>query len=419
MAEISDGGRGPEDVAGMDTNLLPHLDERLGHVAIDMGLMTPLQVTDTKTRMVMENAGGEGRTSFGLVAQELGYLSEHDLESLLLEERRRRRLIAGYEIINIIGTGNVATVYHARQLTMDREVALKILHPRLASDPVFVRAYIAEAQAVSRFHHPHIVQGFDAGESNGFFYFSHEYLSGGSMTDRIRAGRVYSETQLLGYLRQTTSALKHAWAVAVYHGDINPGNLLMDGGGQIKLANLGVPRVAGLRRAGDQNLPGFVRCGPEYAAPEQLERPDRVDAHTDMYNLGATFYHISFGVPPFPGRDGAAVLAPRRAAPVPWFYRKPEAANCRKYQRRIHDMLEVDPSRRPSDPEDLADRLERFHTAEADDSVGLSRPAAVGGTGTSHRLSKRVSVPNPSAGERQFSLRMRRDTMRRGRFVFW
>jgi serine/threonine protein kinase len=400
---------------------LLHLDERLGHVAIDMGLMDRRQVEDTAQQVMKHNATQPDPTRFGEVALDLGYLTEESLAAVEFEENRRRRLITGYEIIDIIGSGTIATAYHAMQLTMDREVALKILHPRLASDPVFIRAYLAEAQAVSRFHHPNIVQGFDAGESNGFFYFAHEYLPGGSVADRLARGgdsARFSESRLLKYLRQTTSALRHAWSVAVYHGDINPGNLLMDAAGNIKLANLGVPRVAGMRSMGKENpMPGFVRCGPEYAAPEQLDKPDLVNARTDMYSLGATFYHLSFGAPPFAAPGGMDLAEYRKQAPTPSFALESQEGFSGKYLRLLHDMLEIDPAKRPANPEELAARLENFHQG-MDEAAALARqvrqiPSSGGGASgrfASRRLSRRTSAPSPRAEERSFSLKRRDKT---------
>lgn len=400
---------------------LQHVDERLGHVAVDMGLMNREQVTATNLRVMSAAAMGTP-ASFGQVALELGYLTGEQLKQLESEEHRRRRLINGYEIIEIIGSGTIATVYHAVQLAMDREVALKILHPRLAADPVFVRAYIAEAQAVSRFHHPNIVQGFDAGESNGFYYFAHEYLSGGSMADRLRRGATFTENQVLRYLRQTNAALNHAWAVAVYHGDINPGNLLLDGQGTIKLANLGVPRVAGVAGVGATGnvMPGFVRCGPDYAAPEQLYKPDLVNSRTDMYSLGATFYRISFGVPPFVAGKGETLEGFREKNPVPSFSLKSQEGFSGKYLRLLHDMLETDPANRPSDPEDLAARMERFHEAETE-QTGISKQ--IPGPSSSARLSSRagrsVRAPSAFSGERSFSLRSRLSDSESSRGAKW
>lgn len=410
-----------------DDSILAHLDERLGHVAVDMGLLTQQQVDETRMRMLIANSDPTYGTSFAQEVIALGYLTKEDLAAVEQEEQRRRRLIGGYEIIRLIGSGTIATVYHARQLSMDRDVALKILHPRLAADPVFVRNYIAEAQAVSRFHHPNIVQGFDAGESNGFIYFAHEYLPGGSIQDILikRKGQVnFSENRLLTYLRQTTSALRHAWAVAVYHGDINPGNLLLDGQGNIKLANLGVPRVAGLRRTGDHTpAPGFIRCGPEYAAPEQLDKPELVNAQTDMYNLGATFYEISFGAPPFTAPDGEMLFDYRRRNPLPSFSLASQEAYSGKYLRLLHDMLEVDPKKRPANPEELADRLEKFHLSLTDELSGLARQVRISrpevASSSQRRVVKQENAPNPNASDRNINLEMRSAVAETGPGIRW
>jgi len=404
----------------VDGPSLSHMDERLGHVAIDMGLLKPDDVSEIHIGVVKSRSGSGAPTSFGETAVELGLLNWRQVSAVEAEERRRRRLIDGYEIIDIIGAGTISTAYHAMQRAMEREVALKILHPRLASDSVFVRAYIAEAQAVSRFHHPNIVQGIDVGESNGFYYFAHEYLSGGSMADQLRDGTKFSENRLLRYLRQTTSALKYAWGVAVHHGDINPGNLLLDGQGTIKLANLGVPRVA---EGGEGDVPGFIRCGPEYSAPEQLDNPAMVNARTDVYSLGATFYHISFGAPPFPGQSRDEILAARKTNPMPLFTLKEQENFSGKYLRLIHDMLEIDPKRRPANPEELDSRLESFHIPYADELSGLARQvrqvAGPFGRGrTVVRSNIPASAPHADSG-RPFSLRRRTGMLRRDRWTVW
>ncbi|MDR1612678.1 MAG: serine/threonine protein kinase [Planctomycetota bacterium] len=399
---------------------LAHIDQRLGHVAVDMGLMNPLQVEEARREMLRARAEGGGPDdSLGAAAVRLGFIDNGQLGELRAEELRRRRLITGYEIVDRIGSGTIATVYRAVQVAMDREVALKILHPRLATDPVFVNAYIAEARAVSRFHHPHIVQGIDVGESNGFYYFAHEYLSGGSLGSQLARHGPLSENQALLHLRQTVSGLRHAWEAAVFHGDLNPGNLLLDAQGDVKLANLGVPRVARPKEAQVGLRPGFVRCGPEYAAPEQLAQPELVNAATDIYSLGASFYHLSFGVPPFdPGdvEDGNAVIRFRESRPVPPF--APEAVSrfSPKFVNLIRDMLELDPARRPRNPDELSQRLEKFHLAGAGEWSGLVRQAGpVAATGKARSARSFAAVPAPSPESvRGISLVRRKKSARSG-----
>lgn len=409
----------------MNDTIVHHSDDRLGNVAVDLRLLTQAQVDTIRMQVAMAKSGADGGgagASFAAQAVALGLLTPESLLVLEAEEERRRRLISGYEIISRIGTGTIATAYRAMQIAMERQVALKILHPSLAADPVFVRVYVAEAQAVSRFHHPNIVQGFDVGESNGFIYFAHEYLSGGSVADKLKSGgRVprFSETQLLTYLRQTTAALRHAWAVAVYHGDINPGNLLMDSEGTIKLANLGVPRVAGLRdMSGRGNGSAFVRAGPEYAAPEQLDKPELVDAATDMYNLGATFYHISFGQLPFAAPNGMTLAQYRKENPLPSFALESDYSP--EYLHLLHDMLEFDPAKRIRDPEELADRLENFHRSSGDDPARSVRQVVPPRSAAeSQRLTVSARTPMWNGHERRFSLRRRGDAAQSLPGVLW
>lgn len=407
----------------MAESLLAHADERLGHVAVDMGFMTMLQVDQCRSELMrIKNTSGI-ETGLGDMAVDLGFITNDELKLIEEEEHRRRRLISGYEIIDLIGSGTIATVYRAVQRAMDREVALKILHPRLASDPEFVKAYIAEAQSVSRFHHPHIVQGIDVGESNGFIYFAHEYLSGGSLATLVKSDGPLSEGKALLYLRQTTSALRHAWEVAVFHGDLNPGNLLLDSQGNIKLANLGVPRIAKPRDEVDDKMKlGFVRCGPEYAAPEQLEHPELVNAATDIYNLGAAFYHLSFGIAPFSGNSIQEILDLRRQKSSPSFTLQEQGKFSPKFVKLIHDMLEPDPANRPPDPENLALRLEKFHIAGENEWSGLARKVRQPSTHRrrpSSRSKPASYVANPDTSARRLSLKRRTKTGGFSASYFW
>ncbi|MDR3211524.1 MAG: serine/threonine protein kinase [Planctomycetota bacterium] len=345
-----------------------HADDRLGSVAVDMGFLTTAQLELCRSELLrIRGERGVSSVSLGDVAVSLDFLDPDRLDALKAEEKRRRRLINGYEIIDLVGSGSIATVYRALQVAMNRVVALRILHPRLATDPEFVKTYIEESRAVSRFHHPNIVQGFDVGQSNGFYYFASEYMSGGSLSSLINTGERLQEGKALLYLRQTAMALRHAWAAAVFHGDLNPGNLMLDGQGDIKLANLGIPRAA---TPAAESKHGFVRCGPEYAAPEQLEHPELINAGTDIYNLGATFYHLSFGNPPFGEGRPEEILESRRRDPVPEFSNFPNFSQ--KYINLIQSMLMPEPDKRPTDPDDLVERLEGFQVADGDNYLSLS-----------------------------------------------
>lgn len=354
---------------------LTHVDMRFGDVALDMRVMTADGVKACRDEVVKRRQAGKP-ASFGQVAQELGYIPKEIWDKVETEECRRRLLIQGYEIIDIIGSGLIAAVYRAVQLAMDREVALKILHPRLAKDPEFVRGYIAEARAVSRFHHPNIVQGIDVGESNGFYYFAHEYLAGGCLGDKVKKEGPLSERQAQFYLRQTVSALSHAANANVLHGDINPGNLLLDRSGNLKLANLGVPRLAKTQEknpeAKDRNAGyDFVRCGPNYIAPEQVANISIADAQTDLYSLGATFFHLLTGFPPFTGDTPEEIMRARLNGPPPSLAtRRPDLSQ--ELTDTIGRLMAVDPKDRPAGPGDLERQLNDFFMQKPSDWSALT-----------------------------------------------
>ena len=308
----------------------------------------------------------------------------------------RRRLIRGYTVTGIVGAGTISTVYLAERDGDGTQVALKTLHADLARDPEFTRAYLNESSAICRFHHPNIVRAFDSGVSNGLYYHAHEYLAGGSLADLIQSGKAaFSENTILIFLRQAAAALCHAWEAGIHHGDVNPGNLMLDKKGNIKVANLGVPRVAHL---------DFTRTGPEYAAPEQLDNPGLVDVRTDIYSLGATFFHISFGVPPFPGDTPAAVLARRRAHAEPDFPPDAEEKFSAKYLDLIRHMMATDPAGRPADARTLADHLERLRQAEPRQTALYTSP----NRRRTDPVHPDLLPPAAEGWKRRFSLELRR-----------
>ncbi|MDR2392126.1 MAG: serine/threonine protein kinase [Planctomycetota bacterium] len=321
-------------------------------------------------------------------------------------QESRRRLIRGYTVTGIVGSGTISTVYLAKRDEDEKRVALKILHANLARDPEFVQAYLNESNAIARFHHQNIVRAFDSGVSNGLYYHAHEYLAGGSMADLIRDGKAaFSENTILIFLRQAATALCHAWEAGVYHGDINPGNLMLNKKGDIKIANLGVPRVA---------LLNFTRSGPDYAAPEQLDDPGLVNVKTDIYSLGATFFHISFGVPPFPGDSPAAVLAGRRANAEPAFPPEAEKKFSAKYLDLIRDLMATDAAGRPIDARSLADRLERLRLVESGNMTSSMRPNPIRRPAGSAADSS-LLPPVVGGSKRRFSLALRRPGRPAGR----
>jgi len=283
---------------------------QLWRIAIEQELLNTKQAKHCHAVCAERSAAGKA-VDIGEVMVELGYLTAKQITSVRAEERRRRLRVQGYEILEKVGSGAVGTVYRARQIAMEREVALKILHLELAKRTEVVEKYISEARAVAKLNHPHIVQGIDVGVSGGCHYFAMEFLAGGTFAEMLSEDGVLDEDQALVYLYQVASALDHAWQRKIIHCDLKPGNLMLDSAGRLKVTDLGLAQVGG--GAGVESADGkrVVRGTPHYVSPEQIESPGDLDCRADIYSLGCTFYHLLSGNPPFDGKNAKQITLAR------------------------------------------------------------------------------------------------------------
>ena len=214
--------------------------------------------------------------------------------------------IPGYEILGPLGKGGSSTVWKARQLSLDRIVALKVLAPGMIPDEHAVELFRTEARAAARLNHRHIVQVYDAGVSEGQHYFTMEFVEGQSVGDIIaRKGRM-PEEDALAVVESVADALAFAWAREhIVHCDLKPDNILVERHGNVKITDLGLVRMVGGKT---QNARHELILGtPNFISPEQA-RGDEVDFRADVYSLGATLYHMVTGVLPFAGSPGDSAM---------------------------------------------------------------------------------------------------------------
>jgi serine/threonine-protein kinase len=215
--------------------------------------------------------------------------------------------LPGYEILEKIGEGGTSSVWKARQISLDRIVAIKTLSPVYLPDQEALARFRQEAQAAARLKHPAIVQVYDAGESDGRPYLVMEYVGGCTVGDLLhRAGRLTERNALL-IAEGVAQALAYAWDKdCIIHLDVKPDNVLVEGDGSIKVTDLGLARFIGLhrRRQEDDTILGT----PNYVSPEQAEGVIDLDCRTDIYSLGAMLYHLVTGRMPFAGRPGSAAM---------------------------------------------------------------------------------------------------------------
>ena len=216
--------------------------------------------------------------------------------------------LPGYEILGKIGEGGTSSVWKARQLSLDRLVAIKILDSSYGADPEALARFRQEAQAAGRLKHPAIVQLFDAGEVAGQPYMVMEFVDGCSLGDLLQRSGTLAESNALLVAEAVAHALAYAWDKdCIIHLDIKPDNILVEHDGAIKVTDLGLARFIGLhqrRRIDD----GMIIGTPNYVSPEQAQGVEDLDCRTDIYSLGAMLYHLVTGRLPFAGYPGSSAM---------------------------------------------------------------------------------------------------------------
>ena len=205
--------------------------------------------------------------------------------------------IPGYESLGRIGQGAMGVVFKARQVSVDRLVAIKVLRDEAARDREYIERFRREARVAAKLSHNNIVGVIDAGEADGRHYFVMEYVEGTTVQDELDRGKAYDEKAALGIALAVARALEHAHERGLIHRDIKPANILLTRDGNIKLADLGLARMA----ADVQGTAGVAAGTPYYISPEQARGQADVDIRTDIYSLGATLYHMVTGRVPYSG----------------------------------------------------------------------------------------------------------------------
>ena len=216
--------------------------------------------------------------------------------------------ISGYEIIDVLGKGGTGTVYLARQLSLNRSVAIKILPDYLANDSAYVMRFRQEATSAAQIKHPGIVQIYDAGEDNGQFYFVMEYVNGETTASRVLRKGYLDDTNALLIGEAVAAAMEHAWnQTKLVHRDIKPDNILIDSDGTVKVADLGLAKLVDQSSTTITMSKALIGT-PHYCAPEQARGSVDVDCRSDIYALGATLYHFVTGSAPFSETPGISAM---------------------------------------------------------------------------------------------------------------
>jgi eukaryotic-like serine/threonine-protein kinase len=269
---------------------------------------------------------------------------------LLLAGKWRNFFLGGkYKVLDHLGTGGMGAVFLCEHRYMRRRVALKILPPEKNQAPGGLQRFIREAQAAGRLDHPNIVRAHDIDCDSGVHFFVMEYVDGVSLQHLIQARGPLSVSRAVNYACQSASGLQHAWDAQMVHRDIKPANLLLDRLGLIKILDFGLARFTQCNDHLTQMLDSKTVLGTaDYLSPEQA-RDSAVDVRADIYSLGALFYFLLVGKPPFDGGNVAQkLIAHQTKTPPRADAQRPEVPA--GIADVIAQMLEKDRDRRPTTP---------------------------------------------------------------------
>jgi serine/threonine-protein kinase len=260
----------------------------------------------------------------------------------ILQGKHKGFRLGPYRILNQIGAGGMGQVFLAEHAALRRRVALKVLPPRKAIDPSNVERFYREARAAAALDHPNIVHAYDVACDKGTHFLVLEYIDGETLDRSLAVSGRLPVGEAVSYAVQAAAGLQHAHDKGVAHRDIKPSNLLVGRDGIVKILDLGLAQFfedsnAKLARS------GTVMGTTDYVAPEQLLGA-ATDHRADIYNLGATLYHLLTGQPPFSGTTAAKMVAHHLAA-VP-----PASEVCADVPEPLSDvvstMLAKDPAER-------------------------------------------------------------------------
>lgn len=273
------------------------------------------------------------------------------------DEVRTGSEVFGYRLEQAIGKGGMGTVYRATQLSLGREVAVKVLNSARIRNPTQVDAFLREARAAGRLNHPNLVLVHDAhaDTERGLYCYSMEFIAGQSLSRLVQERGILGRSSALHILYQIAKALGHAHRHRLVHRDVKPDNILVMGGGVAKLADLGLvqDRLDGLTPSNGSGKRLTLVGTTDYSAPEQSRNPERATAASDVWSMGAVLCFMLVGRPPFTGETVIDQIV--RTATEPLQCPTTMPADCRALCARL---LAKQPEERFADGNEVVAALE-------------------------------------------------------------
>ncbi|HMC65940.1 MAG TPA: protein kinase, partial [Gemmataceae bacterium] len=314
------------------------------------------------THMKGLRAGGNLTAEPGKLAGILvrdGILTHFQAEQFLLG-KWRRFTIGKYKVLERLGSGGMGSVYLCEHKFMRRRVAVKVLPAAKAEDPSSLERFYREARAAAALDHPNIVRAYDIDQDENLHFLVMEYVDGASLHEIIKKRGPMDTLRAAHYIRQAAIGLQHAHEAGLVHRDIKPGNLLVDRNGTVKVLDMGLARFFHdeediLTKKYDESVLGTA----DYLAPEQALDSHGVDVRADIYSLGATFYYLLTGHPPFSEGTVAQKLIWHQT-------RQPKAIRALRRDvpegllAIVEKMMAKDPAQRYQEPVSVAEALTQW-----------------------------------------------------------
>jgi serine/threonine protein kinase/Flp pilus assembly protein TadD len=232
-----------------------------------------------------------------------------------MQEKLNEALQGRYNVKRELGRGGMATVYLAEDLRHGRDVAVKVLHPELAS-ALGADRFLREIRLAARLNHPRVLPLFDSGEAGGFLYYVMPYVEGESLRDRLNRDHQLTLEEGIDIARSVASALDYAHRHHIVHRDIKPENIMLNEG-EAMVMDFGIAKALTAAGADTLTQVGMVVGTPAYVSPEQAAGEVEIDGRSDQYSLGCVLYEMLSGERPFTGPTAQSVLNKRFTEPVP------------------------------------------------------------------------------------------------------
>ena len=294
-----------QELAKQGTNV----DTIVGRLVIDQGFATLEEVQHCLAQRGVPKVEDANGMSLAQLLVQNDYITKRQMERLreqALAERSGQK-IPGFKIISKLGAGAMATVYKAKQISLDRMVAIKVLPRKFTSNKQFIERFYAEGRAAAQLNHPNIVAAYDVNKAGDYHYFVMEFVDGTTVYDQIVAKKRIPEDEALDIAIQVAEALQHAHEKGLIHRDVKPKNIMITRANVVKLADMGLARAMSDKEAAEAEA-GKAFGTPYYISPEQIRGERSIGPPADIYSLGATLYHMVTGQVPFDGKNPSSVM---------------------------------------------------------------------------------------------------------------